>query len=61
MIPAQSLKVTIMKKTEVLKWKRNDLFKAGETSNSLPFIVIKNVICTKTTSNIGRLDSGEGG
>lgn len=60
MIPA-SLKIKIMKQTEILKWKRNYLFKAGETSNSLPFIIIRNIICTKTTSNIGRLDSGEGG
>lgn len=60
MIPAQPLK-KLMKQSEILKRNRNDLFKAGETSNSLPFILIKNIICPKTTSNIGGVDSGEEG
>lgn len=60
-IPVQSVKIKIMKQSEMLKRKRNDLFKAGETSNSFAFILIKNIICRKTTSNIGGVDSGEEG
>lgn len=60
-IPAPRREIKIRKLGEILTRNRNALFKAGETSNSLAFILIRNIICPKTTSNIGGVDSGEEG